>query len=81
MAGDEHVSHKIDKMGWYELHNLAIKNEPVEIKDSVLIRGAIVRERAELSVMTALHKACMYGRLSVFQELLELGAYALASTA
>jgi hypothetical protein len=60
-------------MGWSELHDLAIKNEASEIKDSVLLRGNIVKERAELSGMTPIHKACMYGRLSAFQELQELG--------
>jgi ankyrin repeat protein len=60
-------------MGWNELHDLAIKNEAAEIKDSVLLRGTIVRERAELSGMMPIHKACMYGRLAAFQELQELG--------
>ncbi len=64
-------------MGWSELHDLAIKNEPAEIKDSVLIAGNIVRERADLSGMTPILKACMYGRLGAFLELQELGARAL----
>jgi hypothetical protein len=64
-------------MGWSELHDLAIKNEPAEIKDSVLIAGNIVRERADLSGMTPILKACMYGRLGAFLELQELGARAV----
>jgi hypothetical protein len=60
-------------MGWNELHDLAIKNEASEIKDSVLLRGTIVRERSELTGMMPIHKACMYGRLAAFQELQELG--------
>ncbi len=60
-----------------KLHDLAIKNEPSEIKDSVLIAGNIVRERANLTGMTPVLKACMYGRLGAFLELQDLGARAL----
>jgi hypothetical protein len=67
-------------MGWNELHTLAIDNNVAEIKDSVLVRGTIVRERAELSGMMPIHKACMYGRLLAFQELLEMGTcYSICS--
>ena len=60
-------------MGWNELHDLAIANNAAEIKDSVLLRGTIVRERSELTGMMPIHKACMYGRLAAFQELQEMG--------
>lgn len=60
-------------MGWNELHTLAINNDAAEIKDSVLVRGTIVRERADLTGMMPIHKACMYGRLQAFQELQEMG--------
>jgi hypothetical protein len=63
-------------MGWIKLHDLAIKNEPSEIKDSVLIAGN-VRERVDLTGMTPILIACMYGRLGAFLELQELGARAL----
>lgn len=60
-------------MGWNELHTLATNNDAAEIKDSVLARGTIVRERADLTGMMPIHKACMYGRLQAFQELQEMG--------
>jgi ankyrin repeat protein len=63
----------LQKMGWNELHTLAINNDASEIKESVLLRGTIVRERTELTGMMPIHKACMYGRLLAFQELLEMG--------
>jgi hypothetical protein len=60
-------------MGWNELHQLAVNNDAAEIKESVLGRGTIVRERTELTGMMPIHKACMYGRYAAFLELYELG--------
>ena len=56
-----------------ELYTLTINNDVAEMKDSVLMRGTIVRERADLTRMMPIHQACMYGRLTAFQELQEIG--------
>ena len=69
--GSKYTPHST--MGWNELHALAVSNDAAEIKESILGRGTIVRERTELTGMMPIHKACMYGRYAAFQELYELG--------
>lgn len=49
-------------------------NRVDQLQEEIYKKGQIVREKTELTGMTALHKACQYGRLANVEKLLNEGA-------
>jgi len=45
-----------------------------QINNEIYKKGCIVREKTELSGMSALHKACQYGRIANVEKLIQEGA-------
>mmetsp|Transcript_39793 Transcript_39793/g.77923 ORF Transcript_39793/g.77923 Transcript_39793/m.77923 type:complete len:167 (-) Transcript_39793:308-808(-) len=65
-------------MGWNALHLRAMEGNVEIIHEEIYKKGTVVKERAELTGMSPLHKACQYGMLRAVEELINEGADVLA---
>uniref|UniRef100_A0A6U4KGG9 Uncharacterized protein n=1 Tax=Hemiselmis andersenii TaxID=464988 RepID=A0A6U4KGG9_HEMAN len=65
-------------MGWNALHLRAMEGNVEVIHEEIYKKGTVVRERAELTGMSPLHKACQYGQARAVEELIKEGADVLA---